>query len=189
MRGPAGQPVDAARQEGFHEAIAKSGRKVDVVEVVGNWAPGDAQKVTADAIAAGGMFDGIYVQGGSQGAATAMLDAGKFIVPMSGETENGFRMMCNAIRQGLALLSRVAPALPSPSVTIKTAIAALKGEKIPQSIALPTSISYAPLQGGRRGLPGPSGQLLRRQQLRSLQDRLHRRGDCGADRGKQLELS
>ena len=37
------------------------------VEVVGNWAPGDAQKVTADAIAAGGDFDGIYVQGGSHG--------------------------------------------------------------------------------------------------------------------------
>ena len=95
VRGPAGQPVDIARAEGFNEALAKSGRKVNVTEVVGNWAPGDAQKVTADAIAAGGMFDGIYVEGGSQGAAQAMLDAGKFIVPMAGEDENAFRMMCN----------------------------------------------------------------------------------------------
>ena len=63
VRGPAGQPVDVARAEGFHEALAESGRKFDVDEVVGNWAPGDAQKVTADAIAAGGMFDGIYVAG------------------------------------------------------------------------------------------------------------------------------
>src|SRR5262249_15732386 len=65
VRGPAGQPVDAARHLGFHEVLGKSGRKFDVVEVIGNWAPGDAQKVTADAIAAGGKFDGIYVQGGS----------------------------------------------------------------------------------------------------------------------------
>ena len=80
VRGPAGQPVDIARAAGFNEALDKSGRKFDVTEVVGNWAPGDAQKVTADAIAAGGMFDGIYVEGGSQGSATAMLDAGKFTV-------------------------------------------------------------------------------------------------------------
>ena len=64
--------------------------------MVGNWDAGDAQKVTADAIAAGGVFDGIYVEGGSQGAAQAMLDAGKFIVPMAGEDENAFRMLCNA---------------------------------------------------------------------------------------------
>ncbi|MCW1404431.1 substrate-binding domain-containing protein [Novosphingobium sp. MW5] len=66
VRGPAGQPVDIARNEGFHEAIKASGRTVEVTDVVGNWAPGDAQKVTADAIAAGGVFDGIYVQGGSR---------------------------------------------------------------------------------------------------------------------------
>ena len=29
VRGPAGQPVDAARHEGFHEALACSGRKLD----------------------------------------------------------------------------------------------------------------------------------------------------------------
>jgi len=145
VRGPAGQPVDAARHEGFHEALAKSGRKFDVVEVVGNWAPGDAQKVTADAIAAGGNFDGIYVQGGSHGSATAMLDAGKFVVPMSGETENGFRMICN--EKDLKCSSGgTGPA--QSSVTIKTAIAALKGEKIPQIIALPTSISYSKFKEG-----------------------------------------
>ena len=52
--------------------------------------------MTADAIAAGGVFDGIYVEGGSQGAAQAMIDAGKFIVPMAGEDENAFRQLCNA---------------------------------------------------------------------------------------------
>ena len=159
VRGPAGQPVDAARQAGFTEAIAKSGRKVEVVEVVGNWAPGDGQKVTADAIAAGGKFDGIYVQGGSQGAATAMIDAGKFIVPMSGEDENAFRMLCNANHdKGLHCQSGgTGPA--QSAVTIKTAIAALKGEKIPQSIALPTSISFAPYKEGVEVFPDLPGSL------------------------------
>ena len=77
VRGPAGQPVDLARNKGFHKVIDASGRTVKVVDVIGNWAPGDGQKATADAIAAGGVFDGIYAQGGSQGVATAMLDAGK----------------------------------------------------------------------------------------------------------------
>jgi ribose transport system substrate-binding protein len=54
VRGPAGQPVDLARADGFADAIAKSGRKVNVTEVIGNWAVGDSQKATADAIAAGG---------------------------------------------------------------------------------------------------------------------------------------
>jgi len=156
VRGPAGQPVDVARNEGFQEAIAASGRMVEVIDVVGNWAPGDAQKVTADAIAAGNVFDGIYVQGGSQGTATAMLDAGKFVVPITGETENGFRMICN--EKGLTCQSGgTGPA--QSSVTVKTAIAALKGEKVPQEIALPTSISYSPFEVGVDVFPDLAGSF------------------------------
>ncbi|MEX2318531.1 MAG: substrate-binding domain-containing protein [Bauldia sp.] len=156
VRGPAGQPVDVARNEGFQEAIAASGRTVEVIDVVGNWAPGDAQKVTADAIAAGNVFDGIYVQGGSQGTATAMLDAGKFVVPITGETENGFRMICN--EKGLTCQSGgTGPA--QSSVTVKTAIAALKGEKVPQEIALPTSISYSPFEVGVDVFPDLAGSF------------------------------
>jgi ribose transport system substrate-binding protein len=156
VRGPAGQPVDIARNDGFHEVIDASGRTVEVTDVVGNWAPGDAQKVTADAIAAGGVFDGIYVQGGSQGTATAMLDAGKFKAPISGETENAFRQLCN--KENLDCQSGgTGPA--QSSVTIKTAIAALKGEVIPQSIALPTSISYSPFKDGVDVFPALPGSF------------------------------
>ncbi len=145
VRGPAGQPVDIARDKGFHAAIDASGRTVEVTDVVGNWAPGDAQKVTADAVAAGGVFDGMYVQGGSQGATTALLDSGHPMIPITGETENAFRQLCN--EKGLTCQSGgTGPA--QSSVTIKTAIAALKGEVIPQQIALPTSISYSPFKEG-----------------------------------------
>ena len=159
VRGPAGQPVDKARADGFNAAIAASGRKVNVTEVIGNWNPGDAQKVTADAIAAGGKFDGIYVEGGSQGAAQAMIDAGKFIVPMAGEDENAFRLLCNANEdKGMHCQSGgTGPA--QSSVTMKVALAALKGQVIPQSIALPTSISASPYKVGEQAFPDLPGSL------------------------------
>jgi ribose transport system substrate-binding protein len=159
VRGPAGQPVDIARATGFSEAIAASGRKVNVTEVVGNWAPGDAQKVTADAIAAGGMFDGIYVEGGSQGAAQAMIDAGKFIVPMAGEDENAFRLLCNDNHDKGMHCSSGGTGPAQSAVTIKTAISALKGEVIPQVIALPTSISSSPYTVGEQAFPDLPGSL------------------------------
>ncbi|HZP20132.1 MAG TPA: substrate-binding domain-containing protein [Bauldia sp.] len=159
VRGPAGQPVDIARAEGVNEAIAKSGRKVELTEVIGNWAVGDSQKATADAIAAGGVFDGIYVEGGSQGAAQAMLDAGKFVVPMAGEDENAFRMLCNANHDKGMHCESGGTGPAQSAVTIKTAIAALKGEKIPQKIALPTSISYSPYKEGKEVFPKLPGSL------------------------------
>lgn len=156
VRGPAGQPVDIARNDGFHEVIKESGRNVEVTDVVGNWAPGDAQKVTADAIAAGGVFDGVYVQGGSQGATTALLDGGHPKIPITGETENAFRMLCNE-KELECQSGGTGPA--QSSVTIKTAIAALKGEVIPQSIALPTSISYTPFKDGVDVFPALPGSF------------------------------
>ena len=68
------------------------GNNFEIVEVVGNWAPGDSQKATADAIAAHGHFDGIFTQGGSNGTVQALIDAKHPFVPMAGEGENLFRI-------------------------------------------------------------------------------------------------
>ncbi len=156
VRGPAGQPVDIARATGFSEAIAASGRKVTVTEVVGNWNPGDAQKVTADAIAAGGKFDGIYVEAGSQGAAQAALDAG-VKVPMVGEDENAFRLMCNENHDAGMHCQSGGTGPAQSAVALKVAIAAVKGEVIPQSIALPTSFSFSPYKVGEEVFPDLPG--------------------------------
>ncbi len=156
VRGPSGQPVDLARDKGFHEVLDKSGRKVRVVDVIGNWAPGDAQKATADAIAAGGIFDGIYVQGGSQGTVQAMLDSGKFKAPISGETENAYRMLCDKAH----LTCQSGGTGPAQSaVAIKTAIAALQGKAVPQSIALPTSVDYSPFTPEKNVFPQLPGSF------------------------------
>lgn len=156
VRGPAGQPVDIARAKGFTEAIAASGRTVNVTEVIGNWNPGDAQKVTADAIAAGGKFDGIYVEAGSQGAAQAALDAG-VKVPMVGEDENAFRLMCNDNHDAGMHCQSGGTGPAQSAVAVKVAIAAVKGEVIPQSIALPTSFSFSPYKVGEEVFPDLPG--------------------------------
>ncbi len=89
VRGVAGTSVDTDRHEGIRETLNKSGKKWDVVEVVGKWDDPTAQKATADAIAVQKHFDGITAQGGDTGVVQAMIDARHPFVPFGGETENG----------------------------------------------------------------------------------------------------
>jgi ribose transport system substrate-binding protein len=93
VRGLPGNSVDRDRSIGIHEVFEADGGDWEIVQVVGNWDDGTAQKVTADAIAVHGHFDGITVQGGSTGTVQAMIDAGHPFVPVAGESENGFRKL------------------------------------------------------------------------------------------------
>ena len=79
-----------------------SGKKWEVVEVIGKWDDPTAQKVTADAIAVHKKFDGITAQGGDTGVVQAMIDAKHPFVPFGGETENGFRKFCAQVRRDRA---------------------------------------------------------------------------------------
>jgi ribose transport system substrate-binding protein len=144
VRGVAGTSVDTDRHNGIHEVLDASGKKWDVVEVVGKWDDGTAQKVSADAIAVQKHFDGITVQGGSTGTVRAFMDAGHPFVPVGGETENGFRKLCAAHgAEGLKCASGgTGPA--QVAVAIKTAIAALEGEVVPQSVKLPLATTEEP---------------------------------------------
>ena len=49
VRGVPGNSVDRDRHNGIHEVLEASGKKWDIVEVVGKWDDGTAQKATADA--------------------------------------------------------------------------------------------------------------------------------------------
>ena len=72
-------------------------------------------------------------------------------------------------------------------MAIKTAIAALEGKVVPQSVKLPLAQGRVPEpQGRRRLLRRPVRQLLRRQRLPDLRHQLHRAGDHGADRSEQV---
>jgi len=144
VRGVSGTSVDKDRHDGIHETLDKTGKKWDIVEVYGKWDDPTAQKVTADAIAVQKHFDGFTAQGGDTGVVQAMLDAKHPMAPFGGETENGFRKFCAKLAdQGLKCSSGgTGPA--QVAVAIKTAIAALEGQVVPQSVKLPLATAEDP---------------------------------------------
>src|SRR4029453_3981449 len=130
VRGVSGTSVDRDRHEGIQEVFKASGKKWDVVEVIGKWDDPTAQKVTADALAVHKAFDGITAQGGDTGVVQALIDAGHPMVPFGGETENGFRKFCGA-KSGEGLKCSSAGTGPAQvAVAIKTAIDALEGQVV-----------------------------------------------------------
>jgi ribose transport system substrate-binding protein len=141
VRGVPGNSVDRDRHLGFRSVVDKAPNKFEVVEVVGNWATGDSQKVTADALAVHGHFDGIFTQGGSDGTVQALIDAHHPFVPMSGEGENNYRkQIAEHWKEGLKGMSYgQSPALVA--IAIKAAISAMEGNVMPQKIFIP--IPYA----------------------------------------------
>ena len=73
-----------------------------------------------------------------------MLDAKQPMAPFGGETENGFRKFCAKLSgEGLKCSSGgTGPA--QVAVAIKTAIDALEGNVVPQSVKLPLAIVEDP---------------------------------------------
>ncbi|MGE0310396.1 MAG: sugar ABC transporter substrate-binding protein [Lautropia sp.] len=137
VRGLPGNSVDRDRHDGFRKLMEAAGNKFEIVEVVGNWDDGTAQKVTADAIAIHKKFDGIAVQGGSTGVVRAMIDAKHPFVPVAGEAENGFRKLCDKhSKEGLLCASGgQSPGLVA--IAMKAGLEALQGKVLPQMIAVP----------------------------------------------------
>ena len=144
VRGVSGTSVDRDRHEGVLETVKNAGGKFEVVEVQGNWDEGTTQKVVADAVAVHKSFVGVSTQGGSAGVVRALADSGHPYIPIGGETENGFRKLCAThAGEGLKCLSAgTGPA--QVAVAMKTALAALAGNVVPQSIALPLSEVHDP---------------------------------------------
>ena len=139
VRGLPGNSVDRDRHLGFREVMEKEG-KFQIVEVVGNWDDGTAQKATADAVAVHGKFEAVFTQGGSTGSVRAMMDAKHPLVPMAGEGENGYRkLIAKHAGEGLKGLSySQSPGLVS--VSMKAAISALEGNPMPQLISVPIPV-------------------------------------------------
>ena len=144
IRGVAGTSVDTDRHNGIHETLDASGKKWDVVEVVGKWDDPTAQKATADAIAVQKHFDGFTAQGGDTGVVQAMIDAGHPFVPFGGETENGFRKFCGAHSKDGLVCSSAGTGPAQVAVAMKTALDALQGKVVPQSVKLPLAIVEDP---------------------------------------------
>ena len=160
VRGVPGNSVDRERHEGFRETLKAAGAGPDIVEVVGNWATGDSQKVTADAVAVNGRFDGVFTQGGSDGTVQALMDAKHPFVPVAGEGENAFRrQIAEHAKEGLKGMSYgQSPALVA--ISIKAAINALKGNPMPQLISVPIPVAdFTDLKAGENYFPDLNEQF------------------------------
>ncbi len=154
VRGLPGNSVDRDRHVGFREVMEAAPNKFNITEVVGNWDTGTSQKVTADALAVHGHFDGVFTQGGSDGTVRAMMDAKHPFVPMSGEGENEFRkQIAEHEKDGLKGMSYgQSPALVA--IAMKAAISALKGETMPQMVSIPIPVvDYKTLKDGENFWP------------------------------------
>ncbi len=150
VRGLPGNSVDRDRHLGFRDVVEGEGNDFEIVEIVGNWDDGTSQKATADALAVHGQFDAVFTQGGSTGTVRAMIDAGHPMVPIAGEAENGFRkLIAEHADDGLKGLSYgQSPGLVA--ISIKAALAALEGEKLPQLISVPIPVAdYTTLEDGK----------------------------------------
>ena len=149
VRGLAGNSVDRDRSIGIHEVFDGTPGPWEIVQVVGNWDDGTAQKVTADALAVHGTFDAVITQGGSTGTVQALLDAKHPFVPVGGEAENGFRKLVAAhSAEGLVGLS-IGQSPGLVAISMKAAISALEGNVMPQLISVPLpSVDYTALKDG-----------------------------------------
>lgn len=130
VSGLPGNSVDRDNHEGMRSVLDKY-PGLTVVQVVGNWDAGTVQKVTADAIATQGPFDGILVQEGTIGAINAVLTANHPIVPIGGDAGNGARMAI-AEHKIPGITAAQAPALSAMALT--TAVTLLEGHPLPQTV-------------------------------------------------------
>ena len=156
VRGVAGTSVDTDRHAGIQETLDASGKKWNLVEAVGKWDDGVAQKATADAIAVQGPFDAITAQGGDTGVVQALIDAKQKFVPFGGETENGFRKFCSKYSADGLQCTSAGTGPAQVAVAIKTALDALQGKVVPQSVLLPLAIASDPMTDGKDFYSGQS---------------------------------
>jgi len=149
VRGLAGNSVDRDRSAAIHDTFAATGGDWEIVEVVGNWDDGTAQKVTADAIAVHGQFDAVAAQGGTTGVVQALIDAGHPMVPIAGESENGYRkLVAERSDDGLKGIS-IGQSPGLVAIAMKAAVSALEGNVMPQLISVPLPVAtYDELEDG-----------------------------------------
>lgn len=133
IRGPQGNSTDRDRHVGV-ESVLKKYPAIKTVEVVGNWDTGTVQKVTSDALAVYGKFDGIICQHGCQGVTNALASAGVTGIPVGGDAANGFvkALVANHV-PGIA----VSTSPGQGPVALRATLALLEGKELPELVNVP----------------------------------------------------
>ena len=169
VRGLQGNSVGSRSPHRLPPGHGGPGKKYEIVEVVGSWDDGKAQKAVADALAVHRKFDALFVQGGSTGAIRALLDAGHKPIPVATEAENGARKLIAQYHdkgmKGLSLGQ--SPGLAA--IAMKAALEGLQGKVLPQKISVPIpAADHTTLKDGENYLLEAVGQLLHAQRVSAL---------------------
>ena len=135
VNGVPGTGVDTERRQGAAE-VWKANPGITTVEVQGDWDPGKAQTATATALAANPDIAGVWCQGGTDGVVRAFLDAGRPLVPVAGESENGFRKQMLEFKDTMPALS-IGQSPGLVCVSMRAALSLLLGEPVPSAVSVP----------------------------------------------------
>lgn len=134
----AGMPTNDARHRGAESVL----ENYPDIEIIGEaYAESDYAKGKAameSFLSAHPDIDGVWSQGGAmtQGAIDAFLAAGRDLVPMSGEGNNGFLRVWNEnLDNGF---TSIAPSFTTASsaIALQTAVSALNGEEVPAEVMI-----------------------------------------------------
>lgn len=151
LRGIAGNSVEQARYDGAAAALAEAGDKIKIVgEAYGSWAFDQGKSITQTFLAANPQIDGVWASGAAmtRGAVEAFQEAGRPLVPMSGENLNGYLKVWAEL--GLKSSGPQFPTWQGPEA-LKLALRALAGEPIMSSYLLkpePITDAKAAMQEG-----------------------------------------
>ncbi|NBC29311.1 MAG: substrate-binding domain-containing protein [Spirochaetes bacterium] len=136
LRGIAGNSVEQARYDGAIRAFEEAPGEINIVgEEYGDWAFDQGKAITETFLAANPDIDGVWASGAAmtRGAIEAFQEAGRDLVPMSGENLNGFMKLW--ARLDLESSGPQFPTWQAPEA-LKLAVNALQGNEIMSSYRL-----------------------------------------------------
>lgn len=143
LDGIAGNSVSEDRFKGLEKAMKECPDGGTNVKILGrypaDWAYDKGKIAMEKALAAFPQIDGVWSQGGAmtQGAIEAFIAAGRPLVPMTGEDNNGYlKAWKKNIPNGFKGMAASEPTWVS-TVALDFALKALGGEKIPHSYMVP----------------------------------------------------
>jgi ribose transport system substrate-binding protein len=157
VHGVAGTTVDNDQANGAM-SVFKQHPDIKVIDVYGNWDVGTNQKVTANALATYPKIDAVWGTEGCTGVIQAFLQLKRPLVPMTGESDNGF-MRLVVENKVPALVIGQPPAMAAAA--IRVAINLLNGNKLPQTISLPLEeITTEQMKAGVNYFPAQPDSLI-----------------------------
>jgi ribose transport system substrate-binding protein len=133
LSGIAGNDTNELRAQGAKDAFNKSPGIKILGEGFGEWDYAKGKVAVENLLAANPQIDGVYSQGGAMtlAAVDAFIEAGRPLVPMTGESNNGFLKAWKKY-SGKDKFDSVAPIVRdnTGAIALETAIKALKGETV-----------------------------------------------------------